>query len=271
MKNAPFAPLAAATLLLGLAASVPYAAFAANLTPYEAQYTITAGEGDRAPQIGTARQRLGDGCLRRVFERDVKVSLGLTQALRYDVNSSLRANEARSGRALDYKLDRVMNGESSARSGVVNLSASGGNALLKGGATPKNLELPRGTLLPQRMIESILEHLQKGETHFQVQAFDAEVVTNLVDLDVLRIAPDEVPLRPQDAAVASRIGGPSYPLALLFSRANGKPLFNARLLMHANGVISRLIASFGPFTVAANLTSYNPLPELRCAPPIRAD
>jgi hypothetical protein len=35
-------------------------------------------------------------------------------------------------------------------------------------------------------------------------------------------------------------------------------------------VISRLIAGFGPFTVAANLSSFSLLPQLRCAPPIRA-
>jgi len=267
MRTFPFAPCA---IVLALALR-PIVAQAAALTPHEAHYTITAGTGDRAPQIGTARQRLGDGCQRRSFERDVTVSLSLTQALRYDVNSSLRANEARSGRTLDYKLDRVMNGERNGRNGVVNLGAAGGGtAVLQGGAAPngtqKQLELPRGTLLPQRMLETILDHLQKGETHFQVQAFDAEIVSNLVELDVQRIAPDEVPLRSQDNGIAGRIGAAPYPLALVFSRANGKPLFNARLLLHANGVISRLVASFGPFTVAANLTGYNPLPELRCAP-----
>ncbi len=88
---------------------------------------------------------------------------------------------------------------------------------------------------------------------------------------VQRVAPDVVPPRAQDAALIGRIGAPPYALTINFSRAKGKPLFTAHVLLHANGVISRLIASFGPFTVAANLVAFTPLPQLRCAPPIKAD
>jgi hypothetical protein len=257
-------------LLAGLLASLPSLALAANLVPYEAEYSITAGAGDRAPQIGTARQRLKDGCLRQDFERDVNVSLALTQSLRYDVKSTVRASEGRSGRSFDYKLDRTMNGEPSQRSGQVTLTAAGGKAALHTPNGPKTIDLPSGTLLPQRMVEAILDHLQKGETHFSVQAFDAEVVSNLVEVGVQRVAADEMPMRPQDASLVGRIGAPGYPLVLSFTRPSGKPLFTAHVMLHANGVISRLIAGFGPFTVAANLSSFSLLPQLRCAPPIRA-
>lgn len=260
-----------AALIGELIAVAPSVATAANLIPYEAQYSVTAGAGDRAPQIGTARQKLGDGCLRRSFERDVNVSLSLTQTLRYDVNSTLRANEGRNGKAFDYKLDRAMNGEQSQRGGTVTLTASGGKAVLNAPEGSKNVQLPGSTLLPQRMIDAILDHLQRGETQFAVQAFDAEVVSNLVEVNVQRVGAEDVPMRPQDATVIGKIGAPAYPLIVTFSRANGKPLFTARVLLHGNGVISRLIASFGPFTVAANLTGFTPLPQLRCAPPIRAD
>jgi hypothetical protein len=121
------------------------------------------------------------------------------------------------------------------------------------------------------MIDAILDHLRKGETHFAVRAFDAEVISNLVEVNVQRLAVQDIAPRPQDAALVASIGAPSYPLQVSFSRANGKPLFNAQVLLHANGVIGRLVASFGPFTVAANLTGFTPLPQLRCAPPIRAD
>lgn len=259
-----------AAMAAALAIAVPSLAGAANPIPYEAQYSITVGAGDRAPQIGTARQRLNDGCLRRSFERDVKVELSLTQSLRYDVKSTLRSNEARNGRSFDYKLDRIMNGEPSQRGGQATLTAAGGKAMLSGPSGAKTVELPRNTLLPQRMIDAMLDHLQKGETQFDLQSFDIEVVSNLVEVNVRRVAADEVPLRPQDAALIARIGAPGYPLVVTFSRVSGKPLFTALVMLHGNGVISRLIASFGLFTVVANLTTFTPLPELRCAPPIRA-
>ncbi len=251
--------------------AAPLAGRAAELVPYQAEYSITAGAGDRAPQIGSARQRLSDGCQRRSFERDVNVALALTQTLRYEVNSVLHASESRTGRALDYKLDRVMNGEKSQRGGAVAVGPNGGKANLSAPNGPESLDLPGGTLLPQRMIDAILDHLQRGETNFTVEAFDAEVVTNLVEVNVQRVGAEQIAPRPQDAALIDRIGAPAYPLLVSFSRASGKPLFTAHILLHRNGVISRLVASFGPFTVAANLTAFQALPQLRCAAPGRTD
>lgn len=248
----------------------PLAGRAADLASYQADYSITAGASDRAPQIGTARQRLSDGCQQRRFDRDVNVTLALTPSLRYEVNSVLHASEARNGRTLDYRLDRVMNGEKSQRGGAVTVGPNGGKAALQSPNGPKSLNLPGGTLLPQRMIEAILDHLQRGETNFTIQAFDAEVVTNLVEVNVRRVGAAEIPPRAQDAELDGRIGAPTYPLLVAFSRTNGKPLFTAHILLHGNGVISRLVASFGPFTVAANLTGFQPLPQLRCAAPPRA-
>jgi len=266
MKN-----IVLAGLIAGLIAGAPSLATAANLIPYEAQYSVTAGAGDRAPQIGTARQKLGDGCLRTSFERDVNVALSLTQTLRYDVKSILRATESKNGRVFDYTLDRTMNGEQSQRSGKIAGTTIGSSALVTSPNGAKIFNVPVGTLLPHRMVEAILDHLQRGETQFAVQAFDAEVVSNLVEVSVQRVGAQDIAPRPQDAAVVAGIGAPAYPLQVTFSRVNGKPLFTAGILLHGNGVISRLIASFGPFTVAANLTGFTPLPQLRCAPPIRAD
>ncbi len=258
-------------LIAAMAAAAPNLAIAANVIPYDAQYSVTAGADDRSPQIGTAHQRLADGCTQRSFDRDIVVSLALTQSLRYDVNSKLHADEARNGRKLSYKLDRTMNGEASQRSGQVVLGAAGGKAMLNTPNGPKDIDLQAGILLPQAMIEAILDHLQVGETQFTIEAFDTEVVSNRVEVSVQRVAPGEVPIRAQDTALIARIGAPSYPIMVNFSRSSGKPLFTAHVLLHANGVISRMIASFGPFTVAANLTSFTPLPQLRCAPPIKAD
>lgn len=245
---------------------LPTAANAANLVPHEATYRITLGTGSVAPEIGTARNRLGDACQRWSLERDVNVSLALTQALHYDIVSSLKADQTRNGTTFDYRLTRQMNGDRSERRGEVTINRTGGRAVLHTPQGVENIAMPGGTLLPASLVGGVLDRLEGGESTFSVRTFDAEIVSNVFNVGVQRI--DDERLAPQSvgAALVRSIDSPVWPLQLTFSRSDGSELFTAKALVHENGVISRLDLTFGFVNLGVELTSYRPLPPTSCRP-----
>lgn len=251
------------SLFVGLLCLVsPQWAQAGGLLAHQAEYRVTLGTADNATPVGKVRQRLTSCQGIWHLERDVQASVLLTQNLRFDVNSVLRAEETGNGTGLTYRLRRTVNGESSQRDGTVTLTGSGGAAILNAPDGRKTVELPADTVLPIGLVTAAIQRLQRGADGFTVEAFDVEVISDNFLVRGSLIDPQELPPRLPDGVNREIIGAKVWPLLLQFFRADrpgDPPLFQTRLRLHDTGVISRMVLTYGWLNFAIDLTAITPL------------
>lgn len=255
----------ATPLVIGLAALLlAPAAQAAGLLPHQADYRITLGAADQASPIGKARQRLTNCNGNWNLERDVEASVALTQNLRFDIGSVLRAEETVGGNSLTYKLRRAVNGEPSQRNGTVTLTSTGGAAVLNAPEGRKTIELPSETILPVALLRAAIDRLQRGAESFSVEVFDVEVISDNFVVKGSLLDPQELPPRLPNGVDQATVGARVWPLLLQFFRADrpaDPPMFQARLRLHDTGVISRMILTYGWVNLGVDLTSITALPK----------
>lgn len=254
-----FSPFAT-TLLLAAALALPATPpAAAELVPHQAEYRITFGTAEQATPVGTARQKLSACNDLWKLERDVDISLALTQSLRFDIASVLRTRESQEGDKMSYRLQRAMNGERSQREGWVQMTRDGGRAILTAPEGKKSVELPAGTVLPVGLIPAAIERLKRGADSFSFETFDAEVISDNFLIKGVVLDPQELPPRFLAGVDPDSVGAKVWPLQLQFLRADrpaDPPLFTARLRLHETGVVSRMILSYGWVNLAVDLTSF---------------
>jgi len=247
--------------LLSLGIALP--AQADGLLAHQAEYRVTLGTADNASQIGKVRQRLTSCQGNWKFERDVQASVLLTQNLRFDVDSSLRAEETVNGNSLTYRLRRAMNGERSQRDGTVTLTTSGGGAAILN--TPegrKTVELPSETVLPVGLIGAAIQRLKRGADSFTLETFDVELISDNFLVKGSVLDPQELPPRLLQGIDGTVVGAKVWPLLLQFFRAdrpNDPPMFQTRLRLHETGVISRMVLTYGWLNFSIDLTGMTPL------------
>lgn len=246
--------------LSGLTLAAP--ARADGLLAHQAEYRITLGTADNATPVGTVRQRLTSCNGNWKLERDVQASVAMTQNLRFDVNSALRAEETLGGNSLTYRLRRDINGEPSQRDGTVTLTGSGGAALLNTPEGRRTVELPSDTVLPVALVKAAIQRLQRGAENFNLEAFDVEVISDNFMVRGSLIDPQDLPPRLPDGVDRQVVGARVWPLLLQFFRADrpgDPPMFQARLRLHETGVISRMILTYGWLNFGIDLTGLQPL------------
>lgn len=248
-------------LFAGLAFAAPVKA--AGLMAHQAEYRVTLGTGENASSIGSVRQKLTNCQGSWKLERDVKASVALTQTLRFDIDSTLRAEETVSGNSLTYRLQRTMNGERSQRDGTVTLTTSGGGAAILN--TPegrKTVELPAATVLPVALTTATIQRLQRGADNFSLEAFDMEVISDNFLIKGSLIDPQDLPPRLPAGVEAEKVGARTWPILLQFFRADrpsDPPMFQARLRLHETGVISRMVLTYGWLNFAVDLVGITPI------------
>jgi hypothetical protein len=248
-------------LLCSLALALP--AQAAGLQAHQAEYRITLGTADNATPVGTVRQKLTNCQGAWKLERDVQAAVALTQNLRFDIDSALRAEETVNGNSLTYRLVRTMNGERSQRDGTVTLTLGGGGAaVLNAPEGRKTVELPASTVLPVALTSATLQRLQRGADSFALEAFDMEVISDNFLIKGSVLDPQDLPPRLPASVEPERVGAKVWPILLQFFRADrpGDPaLFQARLRLHETGIISRMVLTYGWLNFGIDLISLTPL------------
>jgi len=261
----PLKPLA---LGIAVLAMQPWSLAAAEeLLPHRAEYRVTVGASENAAPIGSATQTLAacNGGWR--LTRDVQASVVLTQNLRFDIGSDLRAEETLAGKTLSYNLRRDMNGERSERSGRVSLTRSGGKAVLSAPEGRRTLDLPPETVLPVGLIPAAIERLKRGAEIFTLEAFDAEIISDNFLIKGRVIDPQDLPPRFLDGIDPAKVGAKVWPLLLQFHRADrpaDPPMFEARLRLHETGVVSRMVLTYGWITLGIDLTRFATLAAGDC-------
>lgn len=234
-----------------------------GLLAHQAEYRITLGTAENASPIGTVRQKLTNCQGAWKLERDVKATVALTQNLRFDIDSTLRAEETVNGNSLTYRLLRTMNGERSQRDGTVTLTHSGGGAAILN--TPegrKTVDLPAATVLPVALTTAAIQRLQRGAENFSLEAFDMEVISDNFLIKGSLIDPQELPPRLPADVSPEKVGAKTWPILLQFFRADrpeDPPLFQTRLRLHETGVISRMILTYGWINLGIDLVRISPL------------
>jgi hypothetical protein len=251
-------------LLAAFAATVCASqAQAAGLMAHQAEYRITLGTADNASPIGKVRQRLTNCQGAWKFERDVQASVALSQNLRFDIDSTLRAEETVNGNSLTYRLQRTMNGERSQRDGTATLTTSGGGAaILNGPDGRKTVELPASTVLPMALVNATIQRLQRGADSFSMEAFDMEVISDNFLIKGSLIDPQDLPPRLPTNIDPEKVGARVWPILLQFFRADrltDPPMFQARLRLHETGVISRMVLTYGWLNFGVDLTGITPI------------
>jgi hypothetical protein len=247
--------------LLGLAVALP--AYSAGLQAHQAEYRITLGSAENATPVGRVRQKLTNCQGAWKLERDVQAAVMLTQNLRFDIDSVLRAEETVSGNSLTYRLARTVNGERSQRDGTVTLTLSGGGAaVLNSPEGRKTVELPASTVLPVALTTATIQRLQRGADSFSLEAFDMEVISDNFLIKGSLLDPQELPPRLPANVEPASIGPKVWPILLQFFRADrpaDPPLFQARLRLHETGIISRMVLTYGWLNFGIDLVSITPL------------
>ena len=268
MLRTPFPRLPPIALAIALAALIPSSqALADGLLAHRADYRVTIGAGDQAPAIGTARQKLTACNGSWKLERDVEASVALTQSLRFDIGSVLRAEETLSGNAFSYRLNRAMNGERSERAGRVSLTRTGGKAVLSSPEGRRTLDLPPETILPLGLIPAVIERLLRGAEAFALETFDAEIISDNFLIKGSLLDPQDLPPRFLNGVDAAKVGARVWPLLLEFNRADrptDPPMFQTRLRLHETGVISRMVLTYGWVTLGIDLIEFTPLTADSC-------
>ncbi len=246
--------------LAGLAFAAP--ARAEGLLAHQAEYRITLGAGDSASPIGQARQKLTSCEGNWKLERDVQASVLLTQTLRFNISSILRAEETTGGNSMSYRLKRDVNGEPSQRDGTVTLTGGGGAAVLNTPEGRRTVDLPADTVLPVALVKGAVERLQRGAENFNIEVFDAEVISDNFLVKGSLIDPQDLPPRLPESIDRQTVGARVWPLLLQFFRADrpdDPPMFQARLRLHETGVISRMILTYGWLNFGIDLTGLQTL------------
>jgi hypothetical protein len=249
------------SVLCSLALALP--AQTAGLQAHSAEYRITLGTADNATPVGKVRQRLTNCQGAWKLERDVQAAVALTQNLRFDIDSVLRAEETVNGNSLTYRLVRTMNGERSQRDGTVTLTHGGGGAaILNAPEGRKTVELPSSTVLPIALTTAAIQRLQRGADSFAIEAFDMEVISDNFLIKGSVLDPQELPPRLPASIEPDRVGARVWPILLQFFRADrpaDPPLFQARMRLHETGIISRMVLTYGWLNFSIDLVSLTPI------------
>jgi hypothetical protein len=250
-----------------LAPVVP--AQAADLAPHRAAYAVRIGSAANAPQIGEARQRLAFDCRAWRLERDVLVDLSLTASFKVQIESRLKGEELLAGPRLNYELLRLQNGQRSAISGRVDRSPDGRGLVsnIKFPNGPAGGRLPDSTVLPVRALATMLKHLSAGESSFALTLFDAETVSDALEVEARIVADGSTRPARLEPPTTAPIKGRWWPVSLSFARARDPaagPLFQLTALVHESGLIDRLTIPVGLLSITADLTDYAPLPRPDC-------
>ena len=242
--------------LVALTALAPAGADA-QMQPHRAEYVLRLGNAANAPRIGTAVQDLSQDCGGWHLKRDINTEIAVTSSWRMNLQSKLDAEEQRGGQGLRFRTQQSQNGNEREIQGHVTRAGKELRAEVTTPAGPQQFLLPPPTLMPVASINHVIERLRARAASFPALAFDAEVISDALLVDVAELDPGVLRgERPGERPVA--VPGRSWPLAMTFTRGRDqqqRPLFTLKAQLFDSGVLDRLTVDTGLVTVTADLTA----------------
>ncbi len=267
-----FGPMAAAIALFhGGAAGLAVGAWAADIAPHRALYSMSLGQthGDAGVTGagGTMAYQWGESCDGWTVEQRYRLKMGYAESPDVSIASNFVTWEARDG--LRYRFN-----QKETRNGTDNDEIRGEAKLDgpdKGGVVefekpqPKSLKLPAGVLFPSAHTIFLIDKAQAGENFISRQIFDGATVENAVLVSAVigaKVEPDA------DAAKKSPLlNRPGWRVRLAFFPADQKaekPDYELGMLLLDNGVSRDMVIDYGEYSIRAKLDDIEALPKPGC-------
>ncbi len=258
-----------AAILLCLA--LPGAAFALEVTPHKAIYDMalrSGGSGDIADVRGTMEFKWADSCDGWTVDQRSVMTFLYNTGDEVDLGWNLVSWESKDGLRYRFYVRKFQNGEMYEElRGDARLDGAGKTGIAKYTLpSPKQVDLPAGTLFPTAHSLALLEAAAAGSPFLWANVFDGSDEAGLFGVGAVIVEREE-PAKPAADRPALLSAGPSWHVSLAFFSAVGQgavPEHEQRLRLHANGVVEDLVLDYGDFSVGATLKRVEKLPPSGC-------
>lgn len=270
------ADLAACLIPLALAMTMAVgSAFAADITPYRAIYSLTLASTKPSSGVvgasGAMLDEWGDTCDGRTEQEHSKLRLEYVDQDSVDITSSLVTWESKDGRRYRFNQRTTRNGQlDDETKGEAALEAPG-----KGGTAEftkpeaATLTLAPGVLFPMAHTIRLIDGAQAGQQFISVHVFDGGTLENASQITAV-IGPRLAPGATDGEAKGIRdplLDHPSWRVRLAVFPAGGdaeEPDYEETIRLFENGIMQDMILDYGDYVIHAKLDEIAPLPKPSC-------
>src|SRR5712691_9670005 len=266
-----FGPMAATIVLLHPGTAGLASAWAADIAPHRALYSMSLGQthGDAGVTGagGTMAYQWGESCDGWTVEQRYRLKMGYAESADVSIASNFVTWEAKDGLHYRFNQKETRNGaEKEEIRGAAKLDGPG-----KGGTADfekpegKTFELPPGALFPSAHTMFLIDKAQAGETFISLHIFDGATVENAVLVSAVigpKVEPDA-----ESAKKSPLLNRPGWRVRLAFFPADPKaekPDYELGMLLLDNGVSHDMVIDYGDYAIRAKLDDIEALPKPGC-------
>src|SRR5713101_2276800 len=266
-----FGPMAATIVLLHTDAAGLASAWAADIAPHRALYSMSLGQthGDAGVTgaAGTMAYQWGESCDGWTVEQRYRLKMGYAESADVSIASNFVTWEAKDGLRYRFNQKETRNGTDNEEiRGVAKLDGAG-----QGGAADfdkpegKNFKLPAGVLFPSAHTIQLLDKAQAGENFVSKHVFDGATAESAVLVSAVigpKVAPDA-----EAAKKSPLLNRPGWRVRLAFFPADPKvekPDYELGMLLLDNGVSRDMVIDYGDYAIHATLNDIEALPKPGC-------
>jgi hypothetical protein len=252
------------------------AAFAVEIAPHRALYSLTLGSSRSSSGVvgasGAMVYEWGETCDGWTVQQRFRLRLQYAEQDGVDVSSNLVTWESKDGLRYRFNERRLRNGEPDEEiKGEAKLDAAG-----KGGTAEfsrpeaTTLTLAPGVLFPTAHTILLIERAQAGEQFVSKQVFDGATVENASQITAVIGPPLKASAAPAGAAKAPDsvvLKRPSWRVRLAFFPADdksGQPDYELGMKLLDNGVSQDMSLDYTDYVIRAKLDEIEALPRPTC-------
>ncbi len=269
-------PCRVLAVVAGVWVAAAPAAFAVEIAPHRALYSLTLGSSKSSSGVvgasGAMVYEWGETCDGWTVQQRFRLRLQYAEQDGVDVSSNLVTWESKDGLRYRFNERRLRNGEPDEEiKGEAKLDGAG-----KGGTAEfmrpetTTLALAPGVLFPTAHTILLIDRAQAGEQFISKQVFDGATVENASQITAVIGAPlkegttasgDD---KPADNALLKR---PSWRVRLAFFPADnksGQPDYELGMKLLDNGVSQDMSLDYSDYVIRAKLDEIEALPRPTC-------
>lgn len=257
------------------AASSPGPTLPAGLQTHRAIYEMKLKSVRNAATIsaasGTMLYEFGDACDGWTTQQRFELNFRDTDGNEVKTDTNYVTWESKDGHDLRFEMRKVANGNVDEElSGTATTGAAGGEVKF-GGAEPKTMPLPAGTLFPWAHTFALLDRANAGDKMFYATVFDGASAdgpngisavigkpTDKVDADAIAAVPE---------AQRALVAGKAWPITMAIfpdSAEATEPEQEMTTVFQQNGILRSMVLDFGTFALEGQLKSVEPVKRPDC-------
>lgn len=258
-------------LLLGIGGT----AWAVDIAPHRALYTMTLGTAKQSSGVVAADGNMsfewGETCDGWTVEQRYKLNMHYSEESDVELTSNFVTWESKDGKRYRFYERKLKNGDVDEEvRGEATLDGEG-----KGGKVEftkpdvSTLELAPGVIFPTAHTLLLIERAASGENFVAKKVFDGASNENAVDVTaVIGGAEPATAGAAEEKLKSPLLARPSWRMRLAFFPAQAKsddqPEYELGMRLLDNGVSRDMVLDYGDFAIRAKLDEIQPLPKPNC-------